>query len=202
MDDEERKHYVQLIETIGWFFFHLFILGYVEDPLTGNSFRFPGGMQWAVYIEAPSRNNMSSEESLGEFYEDVPALGLLGTPHCVYPQTPYVVDDDAQLVCKYLKAYKVGGTKGINRLYKESEHCHMGTQTGINCVSAVSGSGFLGSKGRSGIPVKFSQDPDLSEAECRRLLDRYTPQHMKKNKTTQKLFVRYVYLPVCLSVRV
>ena len=40
-----------MIETIGWFFFDLFILGYVEDPLTGWSFRFPGGMQFAIYVE-------------------------------------------------------------------------------------------------------------------------------------------------------
>ena len=51
MDDMERKHYEQLIETIGWFFFDLFILGYVEDPVTGYSFRFPGGMGWTIYVE-------------------------------------------------------------------------------------------------------------------------------------------------------
>ncbi len=62
---------------------------------------------------------MDPERSLGEFFEDVPALGLIGTPHEVFPQTPYVVDEDAQLVCKYLKAFKVGGSKGIDRLYKE-----------------------------------------------------------------------------------
>lgn len=51
MDDQERQRYNQLIETVGWFFFDLFILGYVEDPVTGYSFRFPGGMKWAIYIE-------------------------------------------------------------------------------------------------------------------------------------------------------
>ena len=51
VDEMERKHYEQLIETIGWFFFDLFILGYVEDPVTGYSFRFPGGMGWTIYIE-------------------------------------------------------------------------------------------------------------------------------------------------------
>ena len=43
--------YEQLLETIGWFFFDIFILGYAEDPVTGNSFRFPGGMSWAIYVE-------------------------------------------------------------------------------------------------------------------------------------------------------
>ena len=59
VDDKERLNYTKLIETIGWFFSDLFILGYVEDPVTGNSFRFPGGMQWAVYVEVSSyRHNM------------------------------------------------------------------------------------------------------------------------------------------------
>ena len=51
VDDQERQRYNQLIEAAGWFFFDLFILGYVEDPITGCSFRFPGGMKWAIYIE-------------------------------------------------------------------------------------------------------------------------------------------------------
>ena len=71
--------------------------------------------------QVPSRDQMTPNESLREFFEDVPALGLLGTPHCIYPQTLFVVDDDVQLVCKYLKAYRTGGTKGIDRLYRESE---------------------------------------------------------------------------------
>ena len=45
------------MEVIGWFFFDLLILGYVEDPVTGNSFRIPGGLEWAIYIEV---NNIST----------------------------------------------------------------------------------------------------------------------------------------------
>lgn len=63
---------------------------------------------------------MTAEMSLKEFFEDVPALGLLGTPHMIYPTRPFEVDRDVQLVCKYLKQYKIGGSKGIDRLYKES----------------------------------------------------------------------------------
>ena len=48
------------MEVIGWFFFELFILGYVEDPDTGNSFRIPGGLKWAVYIEVSSSIIMSN----------------------------------------------------------------------------------------------------------------------------------------------
>ena len=51
VDEKERERYCQLMEVIGWFFFDLFILGYVEDPNTGKSFRMPGGLKWAVYIE-------------------------------------------------------------------------------------------------------------------------------------------------------
>ncbi len=64
---------------------------------------------------------MNSEMSLIEFFEDIPALGLLGTPYLINPEAPYVVDEEVQLVCKYLRAYKIGGTKGINKLYKEGK---------------------------------------------------------------------------------
>ena len=42
----------------------------------------------------------------------------------VYPQMPYAVDDEVQLVCKYLNAYKITqagnpNDKGIDRLFKE-----------------------------------------------------------------------------------
>ena len=39
------------MDVIAWFFFDLLVLGYVEDPDTGLSFRIPGGLEWAVYIE-------------------------------------------------------------------------------------------------------------------------------------------------------
>ena len=64
---------------------------------------------------------MNPEESLGEFFEEVPALGLLGTPHCIYPETPFIITEEVQLVCKYLRAHRIGGTRGIDRLYRESE---------------------------------------------------------------------------------
>ena len=51
VDESECGRYNQLMEVIGWFFFDLLILGYVEDPVTGRSFRVPGGLQWAIYIE-------------------------------------------------------------------------------------------------------------------------------------------------------
>ena len=51
VDKADVHTYQQLLQTVDWFFFDLFLLGYVEDPATGQSFRFPGGMAWAVYIE-------------------------------------------------------------------------------------------------------------------------------------------------------
>ena len=63
---------------------------------------------------------MEPSECLTHFLEDVPALGLVANKEYVEPRRPYVVDDDVQLVCKYLKAYEVGGKNGIDKLYKES----------------------------------------------------------------------------------
>ena len=51
MADVERERYRELMDVIAWFFFDLLVLGYVEDPDTGLSFRIPGGLEWAVYIE-------------------------------------------------------------------------------------------------------------------------------------------------------
>ena len=51
MDDSEQQRYRELVEVIGWFFFDFLILGYVEDPETGLSFRLPGGLAWAIYVE-------------------------------------------------------------------------------------------------------------------------------------------------------
>ena len=47
---------------------------------------------------------------------------MLGTCHEILSDVPYVVDEEVQLVCKYLKGYHIGGTKGIDRLYKEGVH--------------------------------------------------------------------------------
>ena len=62
---------------------------------------------------------MEPSDSLTHFLEDVPALGLVANKEYVEPRRPYVVDDDVQLVCKYLKAYEIGGKNGIDKLYRE-----------------------------------------------------------------------------------
>ena len=51
VDESERVRHWQLMKVIGWFFFDLLMLGYVEDSDTGQSFRIPGGRSWAIYVE-------------------------------------------------------------------------------------------------------------------------------------------------------
>ena len=79
-----------------------------------------------ISFQVPSRDeNMQPGEALKQFSHDVPTLGLLGTPLFIRPMTPYAVDEDVQLVCKYLRALKnIKGKNGIDKLYKEGvRHC-------------------------------------------------------------------------------
>ena len=51
MQTTERTRFNQLMDEIGWFFFRMVLLGYVEDKTTGESFHFPPGPGWKLYIE-------------------------------------------------------------------------------------------------------------------------------------------------------
>ena len=51
MDDIEQARHHRLTEVIGWFFFDLLMLGYVEDSDTGLSFHIPRALAWAIYVE-------------------------------------------------------------------------------------------------------------------------------------------------------
>ena len=69
---------------------------------------------------------MTFDEALEQFFEDVPAVGLLGSQFNVHADKPYTVDHDVQLVCKYLQALKTEVTvgrnkkiKAVDRLYRE-----------------------------------------------------------------------------------
>ena len=97
-------------------------------------------------------------------YDELPVLQLLGTKHCISADTPYTIDKDAQLVCKYLRAYTEGSPKMINRKYNENEPKKL---------------------------VKFSTDPDLPKETCHRILQEHVPRHMASSKITQQLFIRY-----------
>lgn len=106
------------MEVLGWFFFDLLVLGYVEDKDTGLSFRLPAGLNWVVYVEVPSRDLwMTPDEMLEQFRSDIPTLDLLGTPHLIR-NTTLVIDNDVQLVCKYLRAYK---KKKIDQLLRKGK---------------------------------------------------------------------------------
>ena len=117
----------------------------------------------------PSRNkNVTAKEALELLYDEVPALYLVGTPHYIQPSIPFSIDNDVQLVCKYLQAYKTKDRRQqrmIDRLYKEGHN-----------------------------PVKFSTDPDLTDEICHSLLQEYMPEHITGCKITQQLFVRYLYI--------
>ncbi len=71
---------------------------------------------------------MSLEETLKQFQEEVPTLGLLGKHHFILSEKPYSLDDDVQLICKYLQAYEKGG---IDRLYRDGES----NEVGFACTS-------------------------------------------------------------------
>ena len=108
------------MDSISWFFFDFLILGYVEDPLTGHSFRLPGGLEWSVYVEVPSYGiNTELSDLLEKFHQDIPTLALLGfIHHQVLPEEPYTVQPEVQLVCKYLNAYKNTENKGMSLFSK------------------------------------------------------------------------------------
>ena len=83
-DTDSQYQYYQLMDSINWFFFDFLILGYVEDPVTGHGFRFPGGLEWSVYVEVPSYGlSTSPEDSLAMFRQAIPTLALVGSTHQV-----------------------------------------------------------------------------------------------------------------------
>ena len=130
---DERNHYHEIMEVVSWFFFDLLLLGYVEDPNTGLSFCIPRGLGWSIYAEVKLANtcrvncisdlfsiqvpcHRSVEESFKLFFKEVPTLKMLGSLHLIDSKIPYDVDDDVQLVCKYLRAHKL---QTINRKHIE-----------------------------------------------------------------------------------
>ena len=77
-----------------------------------------------IYAQVPSYDHsMTPDDTLKHFQQEVPALSLLGTPHYIKPGTPYFVDSEVQLVCKYLKAMHVGGKNGIDKLHERGRNC-------------------------------------------------------------------------------
>ena len=142
-----------------------------------------------AHAQVPSHDHSTTpEEALKHFQQEVPALGLLGTPHYIHPDTPYTVDEEVQLVCKYLKALQVGGTRGIDRLYQEGEETELCVCT---CLTNLSSHMYTYAVGvHADKIVKFSYEHDLPKEECQKLLLHYMPDHIKNTKITQRLFIK------------
>ena len=49
--EEENEQFWKLASEIHWFLFSLFVLGHIEDQSTGFAFRFPGGLNWSIFVE-------------------------------------------------------------------------------------------------------------------------------------------------------
>jgi len=68
-------------------------------------------------MQVPSRNAAGNpRENLEHFKVEMPVLSLLGTPVAIEHTSNFIIMHEAQLVCKYLKAYE---TKRIDKLYRE-----------------------------------------------------------------------------------
>ena len=59
---------------------------------------------------------MTPSEALEHFCQEIPTLGLVGTPHNIPQDSPYTINADVQLVCKYLMVYS---SERIDRCYVE-----------------------------------------------------------------------------------
>jgi len=44
-----------------------------------------------------------------------------------------------------------------------------------------------------GPPVKFGDDPNLTDEQCHYLLRKYMPAHVTRNKILQQLFIKYIH---------
>lgn len=100
------------------------------------------------------------EENLQVFFSEVPVLQLIGSAKVIDSNILYDVDEDVQLVCKYLQAYD---QRRINKTYDDRQPNQL---------------------------VKFSTDPDLPDEDCHKLLQKYMEIHVASTKITQQLFIR------------
>lgn len=62
--------------------------------------------------------DIEPDSSLEHFWKKVPTLQFVGTPYRVDSNYKYRIDDEAQLVCKYLQALQSGS---IDMLFKEGK---------------------------------------------------------------------------------
>lgn len=178
-DHESDDGFKLVMSSINWFLFDILILGCVYDPVTGECFYMPSGLNWKFYVEVPIQiydsalGPSDNQRYLHKFQTYVPIFKFVGTPMEIMPSVFFQVDEKVQLVCKYLKAYdefinrkdKTKLNYGINILYNE----------------------------RNKQKVCFRQKLDITERACLDLLNRYMHQDIKHSKTLQKIYINYMY---------
>lgn len=76
-----------------------------------------------------SDKDILPDSTLQHFLEKVPILQIVGTTLLVDATYKYKIDEEAQLVCKYLQALKSGC---IDNLYEEGQE-HMPTDDAV-CI--------------------------------------------------------------------
>ncbi|XP_065842574.1 uncharacterized protein [Oscarella lobularis] len=103
------EQYKVLMEEVHWFLFSLFGLGFVQDEESGKCFRLTGSSLWHIFVEVPAYPEVTDgNKSLSKFLEDVPIFHYLGQSYEISPDSLFDLNDDVQLVCKYLKVYASG----------------------------------------------------------------------------------------------
>ena len=120
--------------------------------------------------QVPSLNDYSDSESLEMFQNQMPTLKILGKEHKVPSSIPYAVDNEVQLVCRYLNALKT------KKVAKKGEHNLGGVWLPYQQQ------------------IYLSSDTTLVDFKCHTLLEAYIPENMKSNKFLQKLFIKYITL--------
>jgi hypothetical protein len=110
--EEERAQWDALMTLINRFFFNLLVLHSVADPESGLALSIPPHSHWNVLVELPHRSGHLCEEQAQDaedaswVFREFPVIALVGEMKT--PPNAYDIDDDARLVCKYLKAYSNG----------------------------------------------------------------------------------------------
>ena len=120
--------------------------------------------------------------------------------------SPFEVDSDVQLVCKYLHAYHMKGdpVHGINRLYEQHQgglensmmQCSVYTLSSSHLMVIIFV--FLPivrmkpktTQLQQQTAVRFEHLRDLPVDHCHELLTEYMPKEVAINKMYQKLFIR------------
>ena len=49
--EDDRVCYREMMAQFNWFALSLFVVGFVQDPITHKCFRLPGNAKWTIYIE-------------------------------------------------------------------------------------------------------------------------------------------------------